>query len=95
MSAAATAAGYLYASGRLRGRNSRDEHEQPGERQSRPGERASRPGDRHAGERPDRKKINVQVYAPELEARKPARPAKTPKIQYRVRRWKPNENEHE
>ena len=90
MSAAATAAGYLYASGRLRGRNSRDEHDQPGERPGRAGDRQSR-----AGERPERRKINVEVYAPELEAHKPARPAKTPKIQYRVRRWKPSEHEHE
>jgi len=97
MSAAATAAGYLYASGRLRGRNSRDEHDQPGERQSRPGDRVSRGGDRQsrAGERPERKKINVEVYAPELEAHKPARPAKTPKIEYRVRRWRPSENGNE
>jgi hypothetical protein len=85
MSAAATAAGYLYASGRLRGRNSREEHDQPGERHGR-GERA---------ERPERKEINVEVYAPELDAQKPARPAKTPKIQYRVRRWRPSEPDHE
>jgi hypothetical protein len=83
MSAAATAAGYLYASGRLRGRNSRDEQDQPGERHGR------------AGERPERKKINVEVYAPELDAQKPARPAKTPKIEYRVRRWRPSEPGHE
>jgi hypothetical protein len=84
MSAAATAAGYLYASGRLRGRASRE-----GAENERPSERAQRP------ERPERKRreVNVAVYAPELEAAKPAapRPAKTPKIQYRTRRWRPNE----
>jgi hypothetical protein len=84
MSAAATAAGYLYASGRLRGRNSREGAE---------------------NERPERKRhesnqeVKVAVYAPELEAEKRAqsqdeKPArKAPKIQYRVRRWRPSENE--
>ena len=84
MSAAATAAGYLYASGRLRGRNSREGAE---------------------NERPERKRhessqeVKVAVYAPELEGEKPAhaqgeKPArKAPKIQYRVRRWRPSENE--
>ena len=77
MSAAATAAGYLYASGRLRGRNSREEHDQ-------------------GAERPQRKKIKVEVYAPEAEVQNAApRPAKTPKIQYRVRRWRPSEPDHE
>ncbi|HEX2566479.1 MAG TPA: hypothetical protein VHL85_06445 [Burkholderiales bacterium] len=78
MSAAATAAGYLYASGRLRGRNSRDEQE-------------------HGAEHPQRKKIKVEVYSPELEAEKPAaapaRPKKTPKIEYRTRRWRPTDHE--
>jgi hypothetical protein len=77
MSAAATAAGYLYASGRLRGRNGRDDEVQEPEQK----------------QKPRRKEVKVAVYpppAPEappkpLEAR--AKPA--PKIQYRTRRWKP------
>jgi hypothetical protein len=76
MSAAATAAGYLYASGRLRGRNGRDEE-------------AQEPGEKH---KPRRKEVKVAVYdqapppaAKPAEAR--AKPA--PKIQYRTRRWKP------
>ena len=81
MSAAATAAGYLYASGRLRGRNSREgENERP--------QRNERSEHRRHEANPE---VKVAVYAPELEAEKPAR--KTPKIQYRVRRWRPNENE--
>lgn len=75
MSAAATAAGYLYASGRLRGRNGREEegHE--------PGEKA----------KPKRKEVKVAVYEPAPQAAaRPAQPPKTaPKIQYRTRRWKP------
>ena len=56
-------------------------------------------------ERPERKRhdpnheVKVAVYAPELEGEKQAQPQgekparKTPKIQYRVRRWRPTENE--
>jgi hypothetical protein len=76
MSAAATAAGYLYASGRLRGRNSRDEQD-------------------HGTDRSQDKKVKVAVYAPELPPHETPRPKKTPKIQYRVRRWRPNEPGHE
>ena len=77
MSAAATAAGYLYASGRLRGRGVREnaEGEQPAERPER-----------------KRREVKVSVYAPELPAHRPARPAKTPKIEYRTRRWRPEEH---
>jgi hypothetical protein len=79
MSAAATAAGYLYASGRLRGRNERGneeqhEHEQP------------------AAQKP-RRQVKVAVYQPESQAEpQPAaapRPKKIPRIEYRTRRWKP------
>jgi hypothetical protein len=85
MSAAATAAGYLYASGRLRGRNSREgaENERP-QRNERSEHR------RHANHEAEHE-VKVAVYAPELQAEKPVR--KTPKIQYRVRRWRPSENE--
>jgi hypothetical protein len=85
MSAAATAAGYLYASGRLRGRNSREEEA------AREPEQNSR---RHAehGQVPRRKDVKVAVYEPaeERSAAPVATPPKaTPKIQYRTRRWKP------
>jgi hypothetical protein len=83
MSAAATAAGYLYASGRLRGRNLREQ-----EAQQEPAAKSKQPG------RP-----RVAVYAPAAERqeapREPAavggaaRPKSAPKIQYRTRRWKP------
>lgn len=77
MSAAATAAGYLYASGRLRGRGSREEEAtQEPEQRTKPG----------------RKTLKVAVYDPGPEApAKPAgaRPKAAPKIQYRTRRWKP------
>jgi hypothetical protein len=76
MSAAATAAGYLYASGRLRGRNGRDDEAQEPEQK----------------QKPRRKELKVAVYEPAPEApAKPleARPKPAPKIQYRTRRWKP------
>lgn len=74
MSAAATAAGYLYASGRLRGRASReDEAHEPEQK-----------------ERPVRKTLKVAVYDPAAPApTQPAAAKKTPKIEYRTRRWKP------
>jgi hypothetical protein len=74
MSAAATAAGYLYASGRLRGRGSRDDEAQEPEQKAKPA----------------RKTLKVAVYDPDAPA--PAQPPptrKTPTIQYRTRRWKP------
>ena len=74
MSAAATAAGYLYASGRLRGRGARETGD--GERSAERAERKERD-------------VKVAVYAPELPAHRPSRPAKTPKIEYRTRRWRP------
>jgi hypothetical protein len=76
MSAAATAAGYLYASGRLRGRNAREDE-------------AQEPEQKH---KPRRKEVKVAVYEPAAEPRAApvvTRPKATPKIQYRTRRWKP------
>lgn len=82
MSAAATAAGYLYASGRLRGRNLR-EQEAHQETAAKP-KQARRP--------------RVAVYPPSAErpqaphepaAAGAARPKSAPTIQYRTRRWKP------
>jgi hypothetical protein len=74
MSAAATAAGYLYASGRLRGRGSREDESQEPEQKT----------------RPVRKTLKVAVYDPAApEPARPAPARKTPKIEYRTRRWKP------
>jgi hypothetical protein len=92
MSAAATAAGYLYASGRLRGRGAKGEGEsQPGHAEAKPGEKASA--------RP-RREVRVAVYAPEgrdrhdgdrqdRETQQKEKPRRVPKVQYRTRRWKP------
>jgi hypothetical protein len=77
MSAAATAAGYLYASGRLRGRGAREQeehkNEQPRNEQPRTPQRAQK------AEEP-RERIRVAV----LEEK----PRRTPKVEYRTRkRW--------
>ena len=99
MSAAATAAGYLYASGRLRGRNGREEEavqesEQKPRRNAEHGQRNAEHGQRNPehGQAPRRKEVKVAVYEPAEE--RPAAPVVTrpktmPKIQYRTRRWKP------
>jgi hypothetical protein len=81
MSAAATAAGYLYASGRLRGRGAREqEHEtQPRAEEKQPRE-----------EKQARENVRVAVLpGPEdrMNAENPAqKPRRTPKIEYRTRR---------
>jgi len=84
MSAAATAAGYLYASGRLRGRNGRDSDPRDNEHH--------RDNDRHYGaeqpREPRKPAVKVAVYQPEPQPA-PGAPRKTPKIQYRTRRWRP------
>jgi len=81
MSAAATAAGYLYASGRLRGRGAREQEH--GDEETR--QRADAPPrERPAGKPP------VRVAA--LPAHEPAAaepPKRAPRVQYRVRRWRP------
>lgn len=72
MSAAATAAGYLYASGRLRGRAAREQEQ---EQEKKP-ESA-----------PPKKEIRVAVM-PGREEQPKAAPRKAPKIEYRTRkRW--------
>ena len=96
MSAAATAAGYLYASGRLRGRAQRehDEAHKEDTRQAQPEERAPRVErpriERPRPERPRvaraREEVRVAALPPEE-----AKPRRTPVIQYRTRRWKPDE----
>jgi hypothetical protein len=84
MSAAATAAGYLYASGRLRGRAAREqEHHEPQKAHHEP----------HKADRPKEARDRIRVAV--VDAREEAVPApqrtpKTPKIEYRVRRrWAP------
>ena len=76
MSAAATAAGYLYASGRLRGRGAREQE--------------SHDAQPRAEEKKPREDVRVAVLpAPEerMNAENPAqKPRRTPKIEYRTRR---------
>jgi hypothetical protein len=78
MSAAATAAGYLYASGRLRGRAAREQGEPERPQQEKP--------------KPVRReKVRVAVYEREEKPAQPAagpsaEPRRAPKIQYRTRR---------
>lgn len=76
MSAAATAAGYLYASGRLRGRGAREQENH----EAQPRTEAKKP----------REEVRVAVLpAPEdrMNAENPAqKPRRTPKIEYRTRR---------
>lgn len=77
MSAAATAAGYLYASGRLRGRGAREQEDQHHEQQL-------------PEKKPARKEIRVAVLPEREQPRQAATPApkKAPKIEYRTRkRW--------
>jgi hypothetical protein len=75
MSAAATAAGYLYASGRLRGRGAREQEQGHAEPPAQPAEK-----------KPARKEIRVAVLPERREDPAPAAPKRTPKIEYRTRR---------
>ena len=92
MSAAATAAGYLYASGRLRGRAQREQEEahngnaapQPPTEQPKP--RSERPRGERPRVAPVREEVRVAAIPPREE-----KPRRTPVIQYRTRRWKPDE----
>lgn len=77
MSAAATAAGYLYASGRLRGRNTREDEVQIAEQKAKPKRREFRVA---AFDPRDEEPVSAPVVT---------RPKVAPKIQYRTRRWKP------
>jgi hypothetical protein len=85
MSAAATAAGYLYASGRLRGKGAREGGESEHSReQPREQRRETAPA------KPRRRELRVAVYAPEAPSQE-QHPGvkKAPKIEYRTRRWRP------
>lgn len=94
MSAAATAAGYLYASGRLRGRAQREQEEahkaapQPGP-QAKPPRRERLDGPKVA---PVRHEVRVAALPPQDDEQpgREAKPRRTPTIQYRTRRWKPD-----
>ena len=77
MSAAATAAGYLYASGRLRGRNGREDETPPHQQEH------------EQKAKPRRKEVKVAVFPAHEPVPATARPKVAPKIQYRTRRWKP------
>ena len=101
MSAAATAAGYLYASGRLRGRAQREQDEAHKEdtAQAQPEERAPRVErprierpriERPRPERPKVARVREEVRVAALPPEE-AKPRRTPVIQYRTRRWKPDE----
>jgi len=78
MSAAATAAGYLYASGRLRGRGAREQEQQQHQHQERRSERPAA-----------RQEIRVAVLPEPADTPSAAAPRKAPKIEYRKRRWTP------
>jgi len=87
MSAAATAAGYLYASGRLRGRGQREEEHH----EEKPA--AAQPA-RPRIERP-RREVRVAALPEREPEQQPERPRRTPTIQYRTRRWRPSETSEE
>jgi hypothetical protein len=82
MSAAATAAGYLYASGRLRGRSKDGEEPERNERSERKDRDLSAPPKR-------RLRIAAIPEQPIQQAAPAPRARPAPKIEYRVRRWRP------
>ena len=92
MSAAATAAGYLYASGRLRGRAQREQEGHDEHREAAPRQKPVR-SDRGGPLRVDRPRREVRVAPLPTPEQPPvqARPRRTPTIQYRTRRWKPGD----
>lgn len=77
MSAAATAAGYLYASGRLRGRAGKEE----GHNKEETGQDRKRVRVAALPERP---------AEPPQPPEAPARPRRAPTVQYRTKRWRPD-----
>jgi hypothetical protein len=87
MSAAATAAGYLYASGRLRGRGAREQEHATEEQKPKP--------DAAPRERPSPKKPVRVAVLPKEERPAEERPKRAPRIEYRVRRWRPGQEPNE
>jgi hypothetical protein len=82
MSAAATAAGYLYASGRLRGRGAREQEEHKEHKNEHKNEQPRSPQKAQREEQPrePRERIRVAVLD--------EKPRRAPKIEYRTRkRW--------
>jgi hypothetical protein len=82
MSAAATAAGYLYASGRLRGRGAREQEQH--ETQPRADDKPPRDE-----KQPRERNIRVAVLPSaedRMNAQSAQKPRRTPKIEYRTRR---------
>ena len=96
MSAAATAAGYLYASGRLRGRAQREQEGHEENRESAPRQKsAARPFARQLRVDRPRREVRVAALPPEEVVPAQEKPRRTPTIQYRTRRWKPGEEPSE
>ena len=92
MSAAATAAGYLYASGRLRGRAQREQEGHEEHRESAP---RQKPMARQVRVDRPRREVRVAALPPEEVVQVQEKPRRTPTIQYRTRRWKPGEEPSE
>lgn len=92
MSAAATAAGYLYASGRLRGRAQRDQegHDEHGEHTER-----QKPAARQLRVDRPRREVRVAPLPTPDQPMPEQKPRRTPTIQYRTRRWRPSEEPSE
>jgi hypothetical protein len=89
MSAAATAAGYLYASGRLRGRAQREQEEAQKTAPQPQSQQPQRESPRPRAERPKVAPVRKEVRVAALPQEEP-KPRRTPTIQYRTRRWKPD-----
>ena len=87
MRAAATAAGYLYASGRLRGRGARDQEQGPEEAKQKP--------EKPSGERAKLKRPMRVAVLEKPESAPAPRPKPAPRVEYRVRRWRPDPEPHE
>ena len=89
MSAAATAAGYLYASGRLRGRT-KDGEESSTRNETRDYKTARTQEDPVAKRRPLRVAAlpNGEYFD---EPKAAARPRAAVKVEYRTRRWRPGQ----
>ena len=96
MSAAATAAGYLYASGRLRGRAQREQEGHDEQSESAPRQKpAARQFARQVRVDRLRREVRVAALPPEEVVQVQEKPRRTPTIQYRTRRWKPGEEPSE
>ena len=89
MSAAATAAGYLYASGRLRGRAGKEGHEASAEERAQAPAQAARRRPMRVTALPE-PSSEPQAGAAPAPASPEARAKPAPKIQYRTRRWRPD-----